>query len=367
MLDFVDDERPYLTWVAADQDGWVVNVPRSGHTVPSVLHTGSCRHISSTAHPNYTTTAYYKVCSRDRQVLERWLNTRPDPWKFCGSCMFLGAESRNAVARVAPDAQLKPIRTATAHTRADIAEVYAYSSNQAILADSVEWPRWISGPAAWRLEGLEPRLASWNSRNDPEQIRVQAYLTDLAEKIGPLPESTNLYLQLDIDVLRPIALQRHHDLENYLTPVVAKLGSRRFVFVGATKRVGGGSVLTVGVAQPQVDKLTGWDHRTLSLTGGVGTHAWKEQIRAGLLASGVQVVPEGPVAVQLAWRCAPRRDWVQLWKPTGDAMGPVVGEPWPANPFNPADDRIVSLQLHRLVDDTIGKDVHIGMWWRPEP
>jgi hypothetical protein len=45
-------------------------------------------------------------------------------------------------------------------------------------------------------------------------------------------------------------------------------------------------------------------------------------------------------------------------------MGPVLGEPYPKNPFNPADDRITELHLHVARDDTLGHDVDVGMWWK---
>jgi hypothetical protein len=46
-------------------------------------------------------------------------------------------------------------------------------------------------------------------------------------------------------------------------------------------------------------------------------------------------------------------------------MGPILGEPRLDKPFNPADDRIVSIAFHRLADGNRGHDVQIGMWWRP--
>ena len=65
--------------------------------------------------------------------------------------------------------------------------------------------------------------------------------------------------------------------------------------------------------------------------------------------------------VHLAWRCSPARNWVSLWKPTGDAMGPVRGE---YRAFSPHGDRIVALYLHLNTDASIGHNVDIGMWWR---
>jgi len=59
-----------------------------------------------------------------------------------------------------------------------------------------------------------------------------------------------------------------------------------------------------------------------------------------------------------------RRNWTTLWKPAIDALGPVLGVPNPALPFRPDDDRIVDLELQRHLDDTLGNDVVVRVWWR---
>lgn len=79
------------------------------------------------------------------------------------------------------------------------------------------------------------------------------------------------------------------------------------------------------------------------------------------------MLPAGAVEVEVAWRCDAKtaRRWSNWWKPTGDAMGPVLGEPQAHKPFNPADDRIVSLAMHLVSDSTMGKAVDVGMRWQP--
>jgi hypothetical protein len=91
---------------------------------------------------------------------------------------------------------------------------------------------------------------------------------------------------------------------------------------------------------------------------------WKAALRSHLLANTVKELPAGPVAVDLGWRCSSERNWVALWKPTGDAMGPVLGEPDPRNSYNVSDDRIVTLTLHRDVDHSLGHGIHVGFAWR---
>jgi hypothetical protein len=60
------------------------------------------------------------------------------------------------------------------------------------------------------------------------------------------------------------------------------------------------------------------------------------------------------------------RNWSNLWKPAIDALGPMLGIPNPAKPFDPLDDRIVSLGLHRTVDDSVGWGVIVEAWWPEE-
>jgi hypothetical protein len=86
-----------------------------------------------------------------------------------------------------------------------------------------------------------------------------------------------------------------------------------------------------------------------------------------LAASNPIAVPPGPARVRVAWRCASRRNWCTLWKPTGDAMGPVLGCANPQRPYHLEDDRIIDLEFHRNIDDTLGHDVEVGMWWRAAP
>jgi len=224
---------------------------------------------------------------------------------------------------------------------------------------------------AEELEYPEPLLASWNARTDPEQVRLQAYLDRLAASLGDLPTGTApLFLHMDIDVRDLARLLRHHDLDNYLYPVVQRLGHGRFALASASKQVGGGSRAVVGLAEPlaHLPELHTWGHFACRAGSGTQDKRWKVGLREALRASQPRPLPPGPVEVKvhLAWRCSPARNWAWLWKPTLDAMGPVLGEPDARNPFNPQDDRIVALGLHLNADPATGHDVDVAMWWRPE-
>jgi|GEM_PF-510661 len=362
MHTFIDDDLGYLAWIDAHPEGFVVNAPRYGGTVPLVLHSARCRFISSGARTNYTTTAYYKMCDEDRGVLVGWLDARTGHWQACGKCASLMDEAK---AHIRLNQAAPPKTSGLRALAADMIESNMPLPPTTLSHDPESWALWAEGGRTHHLRRLEPHLASWNAGNDPAQVRLRVYLEAVARDLGPLPETASpLFLHLDVDVGKPERLLRHYDLENYLTPLIARLGPQRFSLVSATKRVGGGSELFLGWAVPLASSPNGWQHFSHNTTGSASTPQWKADLRAALKESGAGQAPPGPMAVQLAWRCPARRNWVSFWKPTGDAMGPVLGEPDSRHPFNPADDRIVAIHMHRCIAESAGNDVRVGMWWR---
>ena len=224
---------------------------------------------------------------------------------------------------------------------------------------------WRPGDTLTSADGVTPLLESWESKDHPAQQRLQSYLDHIEVTLGPLPDD-GLFLHMEIDVEDPVRLSRHYDLENYLTPVVRRLGHRRFCLATARKYIGGGSQITVGPAVPDegLPEAIGWNHFSFSLDGSPQRREWKSRIRSALAAAQPENLPAGQVKVHLAWRCNSIRNWVSLWKPTGDTMGPVLGEPHPNNPFNPNDDRITFLALHLSREGTARNSIDIGMWWK---
>ena len=227
------------------------------------------------------------------------------------------------------------------------------------------WQLWARGAVERAIDPVEPLLASWEKSTDPAQNRLRAYLDEVTAALSPLPESDPLFLHLDVDVGDPSRLLRHYDLENYLTPLFGSraLPASQFVLVTAHKQVGGGSSFACGRAVPG-SAPEGWAHRTTEAGSGTSHRRWKEGRESSLARSGAEELPAGPVAVRIAWQCAGSRNWVNLWKPTGDAMGPIRGVPDPSKPFHLNDDRIVDLEMHRQVDDALGHDVVVGIWWQ---
>ncbi len=230
------------------------------------------------------------------------------------------------------------------------------------------WKLWCKDTIIKEISGVQPLLASWEKSTHPAQQRLRAYLSELVGVIGLLPpEPAELFLHLNVDVQDSKRLLRHYDLENYLKPMFGRqwLDPSRFVLVSAAKSLGNGSSLVIGSVKSCENIEDGkWEHFSCNAGSGVETKKWKANLCSKLESSRPALLPEGAVQVRLAWRCAPSRNWTNLWKPTGDCMGPVLGEDFPQKPFNPRDDRINYLELHRIIDQSLGHSVEVGMWWR---
>ena len=85
------------------------------------------------------------------------------------------------------------------------------------------------------------------------------------------------------------------------------------------------------------------------------TKAYKQQVRAAVV--GAAEIPAGAVQLQLAFVVGPQRNWLSLWKPTIDALDPLLGRTRADRDWHPKDGRITDLGLHVAVDRSIGHDV----------
>jgi hypothetical protein len=70
---------------------------------------------------------------------------------------------------------------------------------------------------------------------------------------------------------------------------------------------------------------------------------------------------EGAVALHLSFTAGPTRNWLNLWKPTIDALERILGRASPQLRWHPRDGRIVELGLHFRRDSAIGNDVTIAI------
>ena len=72
MIKFLDDDDGYLSWIAANPDGFVLNVPRMAHPGYVVLHRARCGSISTDKREPgaHTRRDYRKVCATNVTELQ---------------------------------------------------------------------------------------------------------------------------------------------------------------------------------------------------------------------------------------------------------------------------------------------------------
>jgi hypothetical protein len=215
---------------------------------------------------------------------------------------------------------------------------------------------------------LAPTLASWDRHDHPSQRALSAFLDSLDPLLHSALQQLTSPVALALDIGLPKGTQLTsggRDLDNYLFPIVARFGPARFAAAFARKHHGL-STIAIGPAQSADDDPPGhWAHGSALLTVSSDTAAWKHQLVAGLArSSNVQVLPPGPVAIHIAFRVGPYRNWANLWKLAIDGLGGVLGVDNPAKPFNPRDDRITDLGLQRSIDPSMGHAVQVEVWWR---
>lgn len=210
--------------------------------------------------------------------------------------------------------------------------------------------------------GVQPALASWMGAGHRDQVRLEAFLTNAEELTRPqLKQLVDpLALSLDVGVRPATPLLDQRDLDNFALPLVTMLsqrGKRHFATVWVSKRHADTSHIGIGEATLLERRPAGADWCEIRTTASSAKVAFKQQIHDQLRDA--LALEEGPVALQLSFIVGPRRNWLNLWKPTIDALDPILGPSSPPRPWNPRDGRVVELGLHCRLDPTIGDDVAI--------
>ncbi|MFI0366489.1 hypothetical protein ACH35V_01335 [Actinomadura sp. 1N219] len=207
--------------------------------------------------------------------------------------------------------------------------------------------------------GVRPQLASWDAAGSSSQVRLEEFLSEAVKVCDPqFGRLAGLAaLRLDVGLPETTPLLDQHDLDNYLFPLVTRLSrsGRTFVSVWGTKRHSSASHLAVVAAVP-ASPDTAWPHVfDVRTTASAGTAAFKEQIDEQLARA--LPLPDGPLRLHIGFVVGPRRQWPNLWKPTIDALGKVLGRTAPDRPWHPRDGRIVQLGLSTRTDPSLGNNV----------
>lgn len=209
-----------------------------------------------------------------------------------------------------------------------------------------------------------PRLESWDRKDHPSQVALRIFLDRIRQLlVEHLVNSEPLALELVVGMPQAFVLDAGgRDLDNYLFPIARELGANRLASMTGEKRVGA-SMIRVGPCPAPITELTDWSFASAVTTASSQTVRWKEEI-AEQVWDQASLALAGPVEMHLCFVVGPHRNWTMLWKPAIDALGCILGTDNPAKRFHPRDDRIVRLGLHRVLDESIGHGVRIGVWWR---
>lgn len=224
------------------------------------------------------------------------------------------------------------------------------------------WTRWFSRPECEALTlRTPPQLECWNKADDPAQRRLQDYLDDTQSLLAPaLIHDGPWALRLDVGLPASRDLLDMADLDNYLFPLAKRLsgasrGNTGLVSAWCTKQHSTQSFVRIEPAREANAPTT----PVLHLRSAPPADTYKEQVRAAV--AGAAELPPGPVKLELSFVVGPGRNWLNLWKPTIDALDPILGRTNPNRDWHPLDGRITELGLHLTVDPAARHDVAIGV------
>ena len=206
---------------------------------------------------------------------------------------------------------------------------------------------------------LRPQVLSWDKAGSRSQERLVPYRREMQELFKDLRRPFAFHLRCGLAGAG--AIEFAGDLDNFLVPVGDALGWIGAVSAWGSKSSDSKSFLLVGEPSNVVlDEQDGWRHHAALTTESVGTVRWKQQL-AGQL-SGLSPVAEPFVELVIRFGVGPRRQWRNLWKPTIDSLGAILGQGY--RQWHPRDGRIVTLGLNLRVDETVKNDVALNLWWR---
>ena len=229
---------------------------------------------------------------------------------------------------------------------------------------------WEPGEILHVVEGFTPVPIHREGTDHAARERLVDYLARLTGQILPLPSSSlPLFLHLHVHVAREANILHGYVLESFLTPLFGArwLNGSRFSLVIGSKGMESPSRLTLGLASSLSAARRPPGACRAAPSAAPATPEWVEQLRRALSRCGSVPLPEGAVHLRVHLRCSSTRNWVGLWKPVEDAMGPILGYDHTRNPYHPRDDRLTRLEFHRQTDERLAGAVEVEYSWKPVP
>lgn len=193
----------------------------------------------------------------------------------------------------------------------------------------------------------------------PNQVRLRAFLDDTQELLEASRVDGLWSLRLDVGFAAGQDLHHLSDLDNYAKPLASRLRNDRLVSVWCTKQYSEQSYVRIEAAReappPSANILIATPTASYDKPGGL----YKEQVRAAV--TDAPELPAGPVCLELAFVVGCTSNYLNLWKPTIDALGPLLGPGDSGRVWDPNDGRITELGMHVTLDPTIRYGVTVGI------
>jgi hypothetical protein len=218
-----------------------------------------------------------------------------------------------------------------------------------------------------------PRLANWNRSGDTGAARLTRALSYSDVAVDARLEACDgpVCLRFDVGLPRSARLLDERDLDNYLLPLTAYLGGRTsqpIVSVWGCKRYAAETTLRIEPARARPAPDDAVVLRAPAVGDRAAFKAGFRQRISELVPH--EVLPDGPVTLELAFAVGQSRDWLDLWWSTVDGLGPLLG-PAAEPDVPPRDGRIVDLGLHLTVAPDLGDEVVVALraapGWLPPP
>ena len=206
---------------------------------------------------------------------------------------------------------------------------------------------------------VAPELWSMDRTDHPSQVRLRPFLDHAEALVAASTVDGPWALRLDVGRPSGRPLLRGADLDNYAFPLVRRLDDRKLRSVWCTKQHSEHSFLWVEPAHETPPPSTDF---VVARTTGVSyaKPAYKEQIR-GAVAEAVELPPGRAVKLNLAFTTGSGTKWWNLWKPTIDALDPLLGRDPKGRDWHPLDGRITELGMHLTVDPALRYEVVVGI------
>ena len=211
---------------------------------------------------------------------------------------------------------------------------------------------------------VAPALDSWNKADDAGQVRLQAFVDDTEALVAATRVDGPWALRLDVGLPAEENLLHQKDLDNYALRLAFRLQDADLVSVWCTKRHSEHSFVRIESAREVPPPREGVLIAEPTASYARPDHLYHQQIQAA--AAGAAQLPAGrPVRLELAFVVGPAWNWLNLWKPTIDALVPLLGHSGSRRTWDPLDGRIIELGMHLTVDKA-ARHVVIGIAAAPE-